>query len=201
MTHTQHRVWLRPWQLSYLKFQDKDLTLEVRFQVCSESRFHQNKFILRKKLIPSFNKKLSSWWPVGHLILEENRKRATYCRGILHPYILRFAKNKIWLLAITDATHGQYYRRQENKCYFFQFIIIFITFKSLAVLWFETKVSSLGLVTSFWLCLLWEDFLTLLFSLDLNKLRFTISESLVRIEFSITMVQPTCVNTKIWMTE
>ena len=30
----------------------------------------------------------------------------------------------------------------------------------------------------------------MLFSLDLNKLRFTISESLVLIEFSITMVRP-----------
>ena len=145
---------------------------------------------------------LFSWWPEE--IFRENRNERGKRRTVekLHPYILRFAKNKTWLLAIIDATHGHYYsrhyRRQENKCfYFFKFIITFITFKSLAVLWFETKVSSLGLATSFWLCLLWEDFLTLLFSLDLNKLRFTISEILVRIEFSITMVQPRCVKIRL----
>ena len=73
-----------------------------------------------------------------------------------------------------------------------------ITVKSLTVLLLETKVSSLGLPTSFCFCTAFcvPLTLTLLFSLVLNILRLTISVNLVRREFSITI----SVNTKNYLT-
>ena len=86
---------------------------------------------------------------------------------------------------------------EATKCFNLFVNSLLFTFRSLAVLWFETKVSSLWFATSFWLwwcllaarlprsgCLLLSR---LLFSLDLNMLRLTSSDSRVRIEFSITI--------------
>lgn len=81
---------------------------------------------------------LSSGWPEE--IFREKRDERGERRTVekLHPYILRFAKNKTWLLAIIDATHGHYnrhYRRQENKCFLIYYYIYYLQKFGCTLIW------------------------------------------------------------------